>query len=57
MGCVYTHWRIPTIERCGSLNRVWSIVEKDGEDNQKAWKAGWTINQATNLGARWIVQK
>jgi hypothetical protein len=45
MGCVHTHWRKPTIERCGSLSYVWSVVEKIGEVNWKVGKIGGTISQ------------
>jgi len=33
MGCVHTHQGILRIEGCGIPSHVWSIVEKDGEDN------------------------
>jgi hypothetical protein len=49
MGCVHTHWRIPTIEGCGNRSRVQNIVEKDGEDNWKVGKVGWAISQAFTL--------
>jgi hypothetical protein len=49
MGCVHTHWKRSTIEGCDSLNRIQNIVEKIGEDNQKAEKIGWTINQTLTL--------
>jgi hypothetical protein len=44
MGCVHTHWRIPTIEGCGNPSHVRNIVKKDGEYNWKVGKVHWTIN-------------
>jgi len=38
MGCVHTHQRIPTIEGCGSPNRIRSVAKKIGKNNQKAGK-------------------
>jgi hypothetical protein len=34
------HRRIPTIEGCGNPSHVWNVVEKDGEDNEKAKNVG-----------------
>jgi hypothetical protein len=45
MGCVHTHWRGPTIEGCGNLSRVWSNVEKIGENNQRVKKISQIIIQ------------
>jgi hypothetical protein len=39
------HWGILTIEGCDNPIHIWSIVEKDGEDNQKVRNASWTISQ------------
>jgi hypothetical protein len=36
MGCVHTYQGIYTIEGCGNPSCIWSVVEKDGEDNRKA---------------------
>ncbi len=36
MGCVHMHQRIHAIEGCGNPNHIWSDVENNGEDNQKA---------------------
>jgi len=36
MGCVHTYQGIYAIEGCGNSSRIWSVVEKDGEDNRKA---------------------
>jgi hypothetical protein len=33
MGCVHTHQGILAIEGCGNPSCIWSIVQKDGEDN------------------------
>jgi len=44
MGCVHMHRGIPIIEGCDNSSCVWSTMEKDGEDNQKARKASQTIN-------------
>jgi hypothetical protein len=44
MGCVHTHWGRPTIERCGGLSHIQSVVEKIGEDNWKFGKIGRTIS-------------
>ncbi len=33
MVCVHMHQRILAIEGCGNLSCIWSIVQKDGEDN------------------------
>jgi hypothetical protein len=49
MGCVHKHRGIPTIEKWGSLSCVQSVVEKTGEDNRKARKIGWVINQTLTL--------
>jgi len=46
MGCVYTHQGKPTIEGCGSLSYIWSVVEKIKEDNRKVGKIGGIISQA-----------
>jgi hypothetical protein len=61
MGCVHTHQKIPTIERCGNPSHVWNIMEKDGEDNRKVRKVDWIINQAPNqrpkhdkIRAQWV---
>jgi hypothetical protein len=40
MGCVHMHWKIPTIEKNGNLSRLWSDMEKDGENNWKVKKDG-----------------
>jgi hypothetical protein len=45
MGCVRTHRRRSTIEGCGSLSHVWSVVEKIGEDKWKVGKIGQIIRQ------------
>ncbi len=52
MGFVHKHQMIPTIQRCGSLSHIWSVVEKDGENNQKVGKVGQAISQAIGLGAQ-----
>ncbi len=50
MGCVHTHQGRPTIEGCGSMNCVRSVVKKIGKDNRKVEKIGRTINQIHALG-------
>jgi hypothetical protein len=45
MGCVHTHQGRPAIEGCGSISRVWSVVKKIGEDNQKVEKIGRITSQ------------
>jgi hypothetical protein len=49
MGSVHMHQRIPTIKRCGSPSHVQSIVEKNGEDNQKARKISQIVSQVPTL--------
>jgi hypothetical protein len=46
MGCVHTNQKIPTNEKCGSLNHIWNIVEKTRENNWKAKKIGRIISQS-----------
>jgi hypothetical protein len=55
------HQGIPTIEGCGSLSHVQSVVEKNGEDDQKLGKIGQIISQVPTLvpkhdkiRARWV---
>jgi hypothetical protein len=50
MGCVHTHQGMPTIEGWGSPSRIWSVVEKTREDNQKARRTSQTVNQMLALG-------
>ncbi len=35
MGCVHMHQGIRAIKGCDNPSCIWSVVEKDGEDNQK----------------------
>jgi hypothetical protein len=49
MGCVHTHWEMLPIEGWGSPSRIWSVVKKNGEDNQKVGETNWTVNQAPTL--------
>ncbi len=50
MGCVHTHWGVPTIEGWGSPSHVWNFVEKIGENNRKVVKTSWIINQVPAPG-------
>jgi hypothetical protein len=43
------HQKIPTIERCGSPSCVQSVVEKNGENNQKPRKIGQILSQVPTL--------
>jgi hypothetical protein len=47
------HQGIPTIEGCGSLSHVQSVVEKNGEDDQKLGKIGQIISQVPTLGLKY----
>jgi len=49
MGCVHTHQRMPAIEGWGSLSREWSVMQKTGEDNQKARKTSQVVSQTPTL--------
>jgi hypothetical protein len=55
MGCVHTHQGMPIIEGWGSLSWVWSVVEKNGEDNWKVKKTGQVVSQAFTLGHSMII--
>jgi hypothetical protein len=44
-GCVHMYQRILAIEGWGRPNCVWSTMEKTKENNRKAKKTYWTINQ------------
>jgi hypothetical protein len=50
MGCVHTHWKRPTIEKCGSLNHIQNVVDKIGEDNQNFEIFGQVISQVPAPG-------
>ncbi len=45
MGCVHMHQGIFAIEEWGNPNYVQNVMEKFGENNQKARKTSWTISQ------------
>jgi hypothetical protein len=45
MGCVHTHWEMPTIEGWGNPIHIQSVVKKNGENNWKAQKIGQAISQ------------
>jgi hypothetical protein len=49
MGCVHMHQMITTIERWSSPSHIQSVVEKTKEDNQKARKINWVVNQTLTL--------
>jgi hypothetical protein len=58
MGCVHTHWGIPTIEGCDNPSYIWNATKKDGKNN---WKADQVVSQAPTLGlehdkiqAQWV---
>jgi len=53
MGCVHMHQEIPTIEGCGNPSHVQSVVEKNGEDNQKLGKISQIISQVPTLGLKY----
>jgi len=40
------HQEILAIQGCGNPSHIWSVMESDGEDNQKVGKVGRAINQA-----------
>jgi hypothetical protein len=44
MGCVHTHWGMLTIEGWDSPSRVWNVMQKTREDNQKDGKIDRTIS-------------
>jgi hypothetical protein len=50
MGCVHTHQKKPTIERCDSLSYIWNVIIKIGENNQKVRKIDQIISQTPVLG-------
>jgi hypothetical protein len=52
MGCVHTHQGIPTIEGWGNPNHVLNVVNKIGENNQKARKINQTLSQTSTLGPK-----
>jgi hypothetical protein len=61
MGCVHTHWKRPTIERCDSLSHIQRIVEKLGEDSSKVEKIDRAVSQVFTPGlehdkirAQWV---
>jgi hypothetical protein len=49
MGCVHTHWGIPTIEGWGNPSCVQNVLEKIGEDNWNARKISRNVNQTLAL--------
>jgi len=49
VGCVHTRHGRPIIKRCGNPSCIQSIVEKIGENNQKAKKISQVINQISTL--------
>jgi hypothetical protein len=51
MGCVHTHQKVLTIEGCGNPSRVWSAMEKVGEDNWMVKKVGWIISPTPAHGS------
>ncbi len=53
MGCVHMHQRIPTIEGCANPSRVQSVMEKNGEDNQKPGKIGQIVNSTPTIGLKY----
>jgi hypothetical protein len=50
IGCVRMHWKIPTIEGWGSPNCIRNTMEIIGEDNWKAKKTSWVVNQTPTFG-------
>jgi hypothetical protein len=52
MGCEHTHQQMLIIERWGNPSHARSVVQKNGEDNQKAGKTSQTVNQALALGPK-----
>jgi hypothetical protein len=47
------HQRIPTIEGCANPSRVQSVMEKNGEDNQKPGKIGQIVNSTPTIGLKY----
>jgi hypothetical protein len=52
MGCVHTHQGLFTIEGWGNISRIWNVVQKIGEDNQKAKKIGRVVSQMPTPGPK-----
>jgi hypothetical protein len=44
MGCVHTHQGRLATKGCGSPSLIWNVMEKIGENNQKAIKIGQVIS-------------
>jgi hypothetical protein len=52
MGCVHTHWGIPTIEGWGNPYHVLNVINKIRENNQSARKINQTLSQTPTPGPK-----
>jgi hypothetical protein len=52
MGCVHTNQGLFTIEGWGNISRIWNVLQKSKEDNQKARKIGRTVSQTPTPGPK-----